>query len=134
MNDHTTESVMTRKVLVVDDARLLHRMYDSALKSYAGCRIEALFAENGAEALARLADHPDTALVMLDVNMPVMTGLECLELIQREPALRDIPVVLQSTEDHVADIQRGLVAGARGYLTKPFSLKQLHQLLDVVLS
>ena len=125
---------MKRKVLVVDDSLLLHRMYELALRSYARCVVEPHFAASGAEALTRLAEHPDTALVMLDVNMPAMTGLECLEKLRREPALSEIPVVLQSTEDQLSDIQRGLAAGARGYLTKPFSPAQLHQLLDTVLS
>lgn len=125
---------MKKKVLVVDDSLLLHRMYDLALKSYAHCVVEPHFAASGAEALERLAEHPDMALVMMDVNMPAMTGLECLERLRREPALCDIPVVLQSTEDQLSDIQRGLAAGARGYLAKPFTPAQLHQLLDTVLS
>jgi CheY-like chemotaxis protein len=124
---------MTHKVLVVDDAVLLHRLYDAALRSYARCGIEPHFAASGAEALRRLSEHPDTALVMLDVNMPAMTGLECLAQLRREPALREIPVVLQSTEDQTADIQRGLAAGARGYLTKPFTPQQVHRLLDLLL-
>jgi CheY-like chemotaxis protein len=96
--------------------------------------VEPHFAASGAEALERLAEHPDTALIMLDINMPAMTGLECLERLRREPELCDIPVVLQSTEDQLSDIHRGLSAGARGYLTKPFSPAQLHQMLDAVLS
>ena len=125
---------MKKKILVVDDALLLHKMYDLALKSYARCVVEPHFASSAAEAMARLAEHPDMALVLLDVNMPATTGLECLDQLRREPALSAIPVVLQSTEDRLADIQRGLAAGARGYLTKPFSPAQLHQLLDTLLS
>jgi len=125
---------MKKKVLVVDDSLLLHRMYELALRSYRRFVLEPLFAVNGLEALDRLAEHPDTSLVLLDVNMPAMTGLECLERLRAEPALCEIPVVLQSTEDQLSDIQRGLSAGARGYLTKPFSPAQLHQLLDSILS
>ena len=125
---------MKKKVLVVDDSLLLHRMYDLALRSYARCVVEPHFAASGAEALERLSEHPDMSLIMLDINMPAMTGLECLDRLRREPALCEIPVVLQSTEDQLSDIHRGLAAGARGYLTKPFSPAQLHQLLDTVLS
>ena len=125
---------MKKKVLVVDDSLLLHRMYDLALRSYAHCVVEPHFAASGAEALERLSEHPDMSLIMLDINMPAMTGLECLDRLRREPALCEIPVVLQSTEDQLSDIHRGLTAGARGYLTKPFSPAQLHQMLDTVLS
>ena len=123
---------MQKKVLIVDDSLLLHRMFEHALKAYPGCGVVTLTATTGREALARLHEHPDTALILLDVNMPEMSGIEFLRHLQAEPTFRDIAVVLQSTEDQVEDIQRGLAAGARGYLTKPFTAHQLYQLLDAV--
>lgn len=125
---------MPKKILIVDDSPLLHRMYEYALKAYPGCAVELHGATNGRDALARLHEHPDTALVLLDVNMPEMSGLEFLRHMRAEAAFKDIAVVLQSTEDQVEDIHRGLAAGARGYLTKPFSHHQLYQLLDAVLA
>ncbi len=124
---------MGRKVLVVDDSLLMHKMYALALRAYPG-GAEALFAASGLEGLARLQEHPDTALVLLDVNMPGLSGLEFLAQLRAEPALRDVPVVLQSTEDQQADMERGLAAGARGYLCKPFTPQQLHHLLDTILA
>jgi CheY-like chemotaxis protein len=121
------------KVLVVDDSLLMHKMYALALRTYRR-GVEVLFAANGREGMARLQEHPDTALVLLDINMPELNGLEFLARLRAEPALRDVPVVLQSTEDQQEDMERGLQAGARGYLTKPFTPPQLHQLLDTVLA
>jgi CheY-like chemotaxis protein len=121
------------KVLVVDDSLLMHKMYALALRAYPR-GVEVLFAANGREGMARLQEHPDTALVLLDINMPELNGLEFLARLRAEPALRDVPVVLQSTEDQQEDMERGLQAGARGYLTKPFTPPQLHQLLDAVLA
>ena len=125
---------MRKKILVVDDSLLLHKMYEHAFRAYPAHVVEMHSATNGRDALARLHEHPDTALILLDVNMPEMSGIEFLRHVQAEAAFRDIAVVLQSTEDQVEDIQRGLAAGARGYLTKPFTHHQLYQLLDAVLA
>src|SRR5437870_3739920 len=91
-------AVMLTKILVVDDSELLHRMYDLVLARYRmkGCRV--LHASNGREALAELAAHPDTDLVLLDINMPVMSGLEFLEYCKREKLFRDVDVIVISTE------------------------------------
>jgi CheY-like chemotaxis protein len=125
---------MTKKsVLVVDDSRLLHKMYELALRAYRRCDIEPHFASDGHEGLAQLQAHPEVALILLDVNMPAMSGLEFLRRIKAEPAIAGIPVVMQSTEDQRDDIQRALQLGATGYLTKPFTPPQLHALLDDVL-
>ncbi|HEX9729520.1 MAG TPA: response regulator [Gemmatimonadales bacterium] len=124
---------MQRKVLVVDDSLLLHKMYDLALKAYRGCDVLPLFASDGHTGLSRLHEHTDISLILLDVNMPQMSGLEFLRHVRAEPAFRSIPVVLQSTEDSAGDIERGLEAGAQGYLTKPFTPAQLHDLLDGML-
>ncbi len=125
---------MIRKALVVDDSILLHRLYQHALLQYREASIEAHFAVDGQQGLARLQEHPDIAVILLDVNMPGMTGLEFLEQLRTQPAFAHIPVVLQTTEDRGEDIQRGLAAGARAYLTKPFTPEQLHRVLKAVLA
>jgi len=122
------------KVLVVDDSRLLHKMYELALRAYPGCPVEPHFAADGREGLVQLQAHADIALILLDVNMPAMSGLEFLRQVKAEPAVAGIPVVMQSTEDQQGDIQRALDAGAAGYLTKPFTPAQLHAVLDGVLA
>jgi len=125
---------MSVKVLVVDDSVLLHKMYDLALRAYRASAVQPLFAANGREGLIQLQAHPDVALILLDVNMPTMSGLEFLKQVKAEPVIAGIPVVMQSTEDQQDDIQRALEAGAVGYLTKPFTPAQLHALLDDVLA
>jgi CheY-like chemotaxis protein len=65
---------MPVKVLVVDDSVLLHKMYDLALRAYRGCAVESHFASNGREGLVQLQAHPDVQLILLDVNMPTMSG------------------------------------------------------------
>jgi two-component system chemotaxis response regulator CheY len=124
---------MPVKVLIVDDSVLLHRMYELALRAYRSQAVEPHFASNGREGLIRLQAHPDVALILLDVNMPTMSGLDFLKQVKAEPAIAGIPVVMQSTEDQQDDIQRALELGATGYLTKPFTPAQLHALLDDLL-
>jgi len=125
---------MRTKILIVDDSTLLHRMYAVALQTYERRAIEAVYASDGAEGLARLHEHPDVALILLDVNMPTMSGLEFLRQVRAMPSFADVRIVLQSTEDAEADVARGLAAGADGYLRKPFNRAELYALLDSLVS
>lgn len=124
---------MRTKILIVDDSTLLHRMYAVALQTYERREIETLYATDGADGLTRLHEHPDVALVLLDVNMPTMSGLEFLRQVRAMPSFADVRIVLQSTEDAEADVARGLEAGADGYLRKPFNRAELYALLDRLL-
>ncbi len=123
----------SRRILVVEDSSLQQRLYDLVLGGL-GHRADSIdHAGNGREAFARLAQRRDVALIILDVNMPVMSGLEFLERLQREPLLRHIPVVICSSEDREEDIRRGLELGARAYLIKPFRTEHLVELVTRVL-
>ena len=123
----------TKRVLAVDDSSLMHRVYEVTLRTYTRCSLTLELAADGAEGLEKLAAHPDTDLVLCDINMPVMTGLEFLERVKADRVLERIPVVLISTEDHRSDIERGLAAGADGYLMKPLQTMQLHGMLNKLL-
>ncbi len=112
------------KVLVIDDSKLIHRMFSVILPKTA--LVSAL---DGQEALARLAEHPDTELIFLDINMPRMNGLEFLTQVKADPALAAIPVVIVSTEGKEEDTLRGLRAGAAAYVKKPFRNETI---LDIV--
>lgn len=113
-----------KKILVVDDSKLMHKMYEVMLRQY-----ELVHAYDGRDALERLGEHSDTELIFLDINMPNMNGLEFLEAVKNDPALAEIPVVIISTEGKEEDTQRGLEAGAVAYIRKPF---QNEQILDVI--
>lgn len=104
-----------RKILVVDDSDLMHRMYGVMLR---GVGLSA--ARDGDEALALLDADPEIDLVLLDINMPRMSGFEVLHALAergRTPALK---VIVVTTEGRDEDARRGLDAGAAAYLTKPF--------------
>ena len=75
------------KVLVVDDSALVHKIYRVFLNKYRGCSV--IKAKNGREGLGKLAAVDDIDLILLDINMPVMNGIQFLETIQRERALQE---------------------------------------------
>jgi CheY-like chemotaxis protein len=119
-----------RKILIVEDSALHQKVYDIFLALYKRQGVELVHAENGQQALERLADHPDVDLVILDINMPVMSGLEFLHHIKKEKAFRDLCVVICSTEGADEDIRLGLSLGAKAYIKKPFRPEDLNTLID----
>ena len=82
-------------------------------------------AYDGKEALERLAENGDVDLVLLDMNMPRMNGLELLEAMKGDARFKKIPVVLVTTEGSEEQTQRGLDAGAAAYVKKPFRNEEL---------
>jgi two-component system, chemotaxis family, chemotaxis protein CheY len=121
---------MLRKILAVDDSALIHQMYKLFLSRYKGCRLVS--AMNGQEALDKLAAESGIDLILLDINMPVMNGIEFLQRIQQEVAYKAIPVIIISTEGKEEDTIRGLRLGAKGYVKKPFQASELHGLIEKV--
>jgi two-component system, chemotaxis family, chemotaxis protein CheY len=111
---------MRHSFLVIDDSKLHHQMYRLIFSrgSLAGSTV--YFATNGKEGYGLLAAHPELTLVLLDLNMPKMNGLEVLERRRAEGLHPHIPIVLVTTEGSVEDEARGRAAGAWEYLRKPF--------------
>jgi two-component system chemotaxis response regulator CheY len=114
-----------RKVLVVDDSKLIHKMFEVMLRDF-----DLIHAGDGLEALQRLGEHADIDLILLDINMPNMNGLEFLDKIKRDAALADIPVIIVSTEGKEDDTIRGLEAGAAAYIKKPFRSEEILVIID----
>ena len=109
-----------RKILVCDDSKLLHRMFEMMLRGF-----PLVHAYDGREALDRLAEHKDVDLILLDINMPRMNGLEFLAAVKAHAEFARIPVVIITTEGTEDDTQRGLQAGASAYVRKPFRNEEL---------
>jgi two-component system chemotaxis response regulator CheY len=126
------ERGMLRKILAVDDSALIHQMYKLFLSRYKNCKLVS--AMNGLEALEKLGQEESIDLILLDINMPVMNGLEFLQRVQKEAAYKDIPVIIISTEGKEEDTIRGLKMGARGYVKKPFQASELHGLIEKITS
>ncbi len=122
---------MSLKILVVDDSSLMHDMYEMVLRRYGRCK--TLHAMNGREALEMLGQHADTRLIILDINMPGMNGLEFLSNYKGSGLKNPAPVIIVSTEGKAEDTRRGLEAGAVAYLKKPFRPTDLQVIIDKVL-
>lgn len=108
-------------VLVVDDDDMILAIVRTALQREG---ISVTTASDGAEALELLAGELP-ALVISDVNMPEVDGLELLRRLRAEPRTRSIPVLLLTTRSEVGDVVEGLALGADDYLTKPFAVPEL---------
>ena len=109
-----------RKVLVVDDSKLLHRMFEMMLRQY-----PLVHAYDGREGLDRLAENSDVDLILLDVNMPRMNGLEFLAAVKADARLAKIPVIVVTTEGADKDAEKALASGAAAYVKKPFKNEEL---------
>jgi two-component system, chemotaxis family, chemotaxis protein CheY len=118
---------MLRKILLVDDSALIHQMYRMALTRY---KCTLIAAKNGQAGLDELAKLTDIDLVLLDINMPVMGGLEFLKRIRELGVYDHIPIVIVSTEGHEEDTKRAIALGATGYVTKPIKTRDLHAMID----
>ena len=114
-----------KTVLVIDDSKLIHKMFEVMLRSYA-----LVHAMDGREGLDRMHEHPDIDLVVLDINMPNMNGLEFLGEVKASEAFQDIPVIIISTEGKDQDTVRGLEAGAAAYIRKPFQSDEILGIID----
>jgi len=120
---------MLKKVLVVDDSALIHQMYKMVLIRY-DCAIVS--AKNGKEALDVIGKNPDTDLMLVDINMPVMNGLEFIKKVKELGTYNHIPIVIVSTDGKEEDTRRGISLGASGYVTKPVQPSALHALIERV--
>jgi two-component system, chemotaxis family, chemotaxis protein CheY len=108
---------LSKRVLVVDDSATVRQQVGIALQS-AG--YEILEAVDGADGLSKLADNSDISMVICDINMPRMSGLEMIEQLAQSKTIRKVPVVMLTTEGQPALIQRARQAGAKGWIVKPF--------------
>ncbi len=120
---------MLKKVLVVDDSALIHQMYKMVLMRY---RCEIVDAMNGQDGLDKLEKNPDVNLILLDINMPVMNGIEFIKKVKALQPFEAIPIVMVSTEGKEEDTLRGLALGAKGYVKKPFQPSDLHAIIEKI--
>lgn len=112
---------MPKKILAVDDERHIVRLIQVNLER-AG--YEVVTAYDGREALTKISEErPD--LVILDVMMPYMDGLETLKQIRANPGSRDIPVIMLTAKAQDQDVFAGYTSGVDIYLTKPFNPMEL---------
>jgi two-component system chemotaxis response regulator CheY len=128
MNDVTTMP----KVLIVEDSSLIQMYYRQIFAKLPG--YQPSFTKNGREALDHIGKHGMPDVVVLDINMPVMDGLEFLAHFKGDRHATPARVVIVTTEGREDDFKRGLAAGASAYLRKPFTPEALVDLLQGLLA
>ncbi len=115
-------SMERQRILIVEDSPTMRQLLVFALRRLKD--VEIVEAQDGMDGLRRVSsDHFDLALI--DINMPVMDGLKLISLIRSEESLREIPIVVITTEGANEDRERALSLGANEYLTKPIKANRV---------
>jgi two-component system chemotaxis response regulator CheY len=117
---------MSIRALIVDDSSVMRKIVERSLRQ-AGIDLSEVFqAGNGAEALGVLKEST-VDLILCDINMPVMDGLEFVKQLPAVENAKGVPVVMITTEGSEAHVVQALSAGARGYIRKPFTPEQVKE-------
>jgi two-component system, chemotaxis family, chemotaxis protein CheY len=121
-----------RRILVVEDSGAMRALIGAALEGLEE-KLEIDEAESGFVALRMLPRHAYD-LIVTDINMPDINGLELVSFVKRDPRYRGTPLVIVSTEGSARDREKGLALGADAYLVKPFGAEELQRLVLDLLS
>jgi len=114
------------RVLIVDDSSVMRKIVGRSLHQ-AGLEVQELLeASNGSEALTVAREHP-LDLILTDINMPLMDGLEFVRQLRSIEAAQHIPVIVVTTEAGEAHVVQALSSGASGYIRKPFTPEQIKE-------
>lgn len=110
-----------KKILVVDDSETIRMEVSRALRAAGYMVVEA---SDGVDGLERLSEHQDLSMVILDVNMPRMSGLDMLERMSSTGTAK-VPALMLTTEAQQSMIARAKAAGAKGWIIKPVKMELL---------
>jgi two-component system chemotaxis response regulator CheY len=120
------------KVIIADDSLTMRRVLSNMLEEM-GQGFDCLTADGGDVVLELLDEHPDVGLILLDWNMNVMNGLDCLRAIRARAETQAIPVVMISAETMRDRIVETVKAGANSYIIKPFTPEKLQAIITPLL-
>jgi two-component system chemotaxis response regulator CheY len=121
---------MMATILVVDDSATTRSLVASYLTDWEG--VEVVEAASGFEAL-RVLPTSRVDVIVTDINMPDINGLELISFVRANPNYRRIPVIIITTENSAEDRKRGLDLGACDYLVKPFRAADLRRAVEAAL-
>ncbi len=120
---------MAKKILAVDDSASIRQMLTFTLK---GAGYDVIEAVDGQDALDKANSHK-VNLVLTDINMPRMDGLQLLEMLRRLSHYKSVPILMLTTESGDDMKAKGKEAGATGWLVKPFDPKRLLEVIGKVI-
>jgi len=119
---------MSKRIMAVDDSKTMRDMVSFTLK---GAGYDVLVADDGVNALSALAGE-EVDLIITDVNMPNMNGIELVEKLRGDPRFRATPILILTTESDDSLKQKGRAAGATGWIVKPFVPEKLLKVVSKV--
>lgn len=122
--------MQTKNLLVVDDSKMARKIIAVSLRNEK--HIKVYEASSGLEALEQLLGTP-VDLIFTDINMPNMDGLEFIRRCKENEQLKDIPIIVLTTEDGIEDRDRALSLGATGYVTKPLEREDIVKIINATL-
>jgi len=114
------------RALIVDDSSVMRKIVERSLRQAGIDLIQVLEAGNGAEALSVLQQN-SVDIILCDINMPVMDGLEFIKQLPTIESAKSVPVVMITTEGSESHVVQALSCGARGYIRKPFTPDQVRE-------
>ena len=122
---------MPKKILIAEDSPTMRSLIVSTISAMG--EFETVEAANGFEAL-RILPREKVDLIITDINMPDINGLELVSFIRNNENYRTTPLFIISTEGSERDREKGMALGANAYLVKPFAPHQLQELVRQYLS
>ncbi len=120
---------MAKNILIVDDSASVRQVVSIALT---GAGYEVTEACDGSDALTKL-DGKKYHLIISDVNMPKMNGIEMVKEVKKLPAYRFVPIIMLTTEGAEDKKQQGKAAGAKAWIVKPFKPEKMLQAVSMLI-
>jgi two-component system chemotaxis response regulator CheY len=114
------------RALIVDDSSVMRKIIERSLRQSGVSLAQVLEAGNGEDALRIVADQ-NVDIILSDINMPVMDGLEFVRRLSALDKAKNVPVVMITTEAGESQVREALSYGARGYIRKPFTPEQVRE-------
>ncbi len=117
------------KVLIVDDCRTTRKLLSFYIRSKG---FDVATAENGLDAMSKVAGG-DINMIITDLNMPFMDGIELIKTLKADPSCAHIPVLMVTTEKDTDDKKRAYEAGVNGFMTKPVSSEDVVKNVKIIM-
>ncbi len=114
-------------ILVVEDSPTMRQLISFAMKRISNSKV--VEATDGVDALKKLSSEK-IDLILADINMPVMDGLKLVSLVRGNPAYKNIPIIIITTEGAEEDKKKAIAIGANAYLPKPIQTQELIKLVN----
>ena len=114
------------QILIVDDSSVMRKIVERSLRQAGLEPMKVIEAGSGTEGLEMLKNH-SVQLILSDINMPSMDGLEFLRQIRAQNLAPGVPVVMITTESSEEHVKQAITAGAQGYIRKPFTAEQVKE-------